>query len=65
MSPSTVSAAPCVTWASGTARSRLSAASSGPRPSAGASSRNRWIGSQTTVPACRSALVRTSGVSLR
>ena len=33
--------------------------------SAGVSRRKRWTGSQTTVPACRSAAMTTSGVSLR
>ena len=50
-------------WAS--APRRPSAEKTTASVSAGTSRRKRWIGSQTTVPASRSALIRTSGVSLR
>ena len=64
-SPSSTYDAPRDSWVFGTARSRTSSGASAPNASAGASRRKRWIGSQTTVPACSSARIRTSGVSLR
>ena len=44
---------------------RLQDGSTGPSVSAGISRLKRCIGSYTLVPACSSALIKTSGVRLR
>jgi hypothetical protein len=65
MSPSRTQSAPAAAEAAGTARSFASTGSRTLSVSAGASRRKRQTGSQTTVPARRSAAMTTSGVSLR
>ena len=65
MSPSSLTDPSRGTWVCGIACIRFSAGISVPSVSAGTSSRKWCTGSQTTVRACHSAAISTSGVSLR
>src|SRR5439155_1669495 len=64
-SPSSIPQESRINGVSCTAFSRASAGRTAASVSAGNLRWNRWIGSHTTVPAFCSALIRTSGVSLR